>query len=77
MIKAVPNNSYMLKECSLVSAANEKCEIFVDGDPFPCGRNTLSFEMKRIFGRFNGKRGNTRTIRKVLIKAGVRTNDGA
>lgn len=36
----------------------------------------LSFEIKRIFGRFNGRRGNTKTKRKVLIKAGVRTNDG-
>jgi len=41
------------------------------------GTSTLSLETERIFGRFNGKRGNTRTKRKVLIKAGVRTNDGA
>lgn len=40
-------------------------------------RSTLSCEMKRIFGRFNGKRGNTKTKRRVLIKAGVETNDGA
>jgi len=41
------------------------------------GTSTPSLETERIFGRFNGKRGNTRTKRKVPIKAGVRTNDGA